>query len=554
MDNNYNLDDKNDPVVEADMSDIRGVGAKQWRDAAEEWSNAARRQQEESYNAAIAERTNANKSVYDGYVQMGNAVSSRRAQYINNANAHLASALRIAAENGGRLPQYSWQGLGGALGLDGKDGAIVGGGYDKRGGFTLMVARRNQQTGQVERVPMSFSPRQQYGLMLSAPGIFSRQEVEGMRGQLINNYHMHPDQIPQVPEDYDRTTVGNRTESGGISVPGWWLYGPQRRANISAFGANGRGGFTNYESNEDTGYQLQQRDSGTRAADDKGRWKVLSRGADPKLDDGTQVTRYENDKTGEVVSVRDGETPPWESRAGGERERIARMNNETRERVQQQRGAAQRDVAQVTADATKHKADASVEVAAQNGRAKTARGGGRSDGDSSASLRRILDKSSGATDEERRKTIAMLQAREERRDRELAMSDKDRALKKADDIIDLYGGDMSGFPIKDREQIRNVVAGELYAGKEYDPDEWGSYFDNLRAQRAKNAAQNVGKAEVKTGDNGGGNERQGVNDDGLPDNAQSRKYPGFKVSTVKKAIANGYVYDEKKGGFVKPKR
>lgn len=302
----------------------------------EDWDGALRHQEEQQRvrmeqerNAALAQQISANRGVYDGYAQMGNTVAARQAQFVGNANAHLASSLRLAAENGGRLPQYAWQGLGGALGLDGKDTAIVGGGFDKKGGFMLAVARKNPQTGQVEQTLMSFTPQQQYSLMLSTPGIFSRQEVEGMRGQLIDNFHMHPDQVPQVPQGWGETGnvgVGNRTATGGTSVNPNWLYGPQRRSSISAFGADGRGGFTQYESNEQTGYQLQQRDSGTRADDDKGRWKVLSRGADTNSDDGTQITRYENDKTGEVVSVRDGETPPWESRAVGEKERIARIN------------------------------------------------------------------------------------------------------------------------------------------------------------------------------------------------------------------------------------
>lgn len=499
----------------SEESTMAGSGQNPWMDAFKRQQDTQRMADEAERAARMEGEANENGMFFNDLVQTHLRNRENQRKRNRRGAAALLSAFKIGAYNGGDLPDDLLPAMGDALGYDGKTRQLGRVHVNEQGDVTLFTSRTDPQSGSVvEDKPTVIPFKNVYGTALENPGILTRDEMMLLRNGSKNYQKLTEDmanrELPPVPDDYGkfRTPVGERTPEGGISVPGWWLYGPQRRANISAFGANGRGGFTNYDSNEDTGYQLQVRDSGTRAGDDKGRWKVLSRGAAPGMDDGTQVTRYENDKTGEVVFVRDGETPPWESRAGGERERIARMNNETRERVQQQRGAAQRDVAQVTADATKHKADASVEVAAQNGRTKTARGGGRSDGDSSASLRRILDKSSGATDEERRKTIAMLQAREERRDRELAMSDKDRALKKADDIIDLYGGDMSGFPIKDREQIRNVVAGELYAGKEYDPDEWGSYFDNLRAQRAKNAAQNVGKAEVKTGDNGGGNGRQ----------------------------------------------
>ena len=78
----------------------------------------------------------------------------------------------------------------------------------------------------------------------------------------------------------------------------------------------------------------------------------------------SQVTRYENSKTGEVVSVKDGETPPWERQATSEKERIAKMNNDSREAIQKSRSQTARDVANASAQATKEKAQKAYETAA----------------------------------------------------------------------------------------------------------------------------------------------------------------------------------------------
>lgn len=469
------------------------------RPAPEDWDGALRHQEEQQRaqmeqerNAALAQQISANRGVYDGYAQMGNTIAARQAQFMGNANAHLASSLRLAAENGGRLPQYAWQGLGGALGLDGKNAAIVGGGFDKKGGFMLAVARKNPQTGQVEQTPMSFTPQQQYSLMLSTPGIFSRQEVEGMRNQLIDNFHMHPDQVPQVPQGWGETGnvgVGNRTASGGTSVNPNWLFGPQRRSSISAFGANGRGGFTQYESNEQTGYQLQHRDSGTRAEGDKGRWKVLSRGADPKSGDGTQVTRYENDKTGEVVSVRDGETPPWESRAVGEKERIARINADGKIKAAEKANETRMNLAEAANALKQYGIDVSAQL-----------------------KERGLDIQQQNADERSAHNRATegQQAENEKGRRDRAKQSNETKTKLAEMKS---GGTMGGRQPTAHEYVEVMkLAGDMLQSEETrgQARELGSLIaDSLkkRGEKVPEVTQS-GKAEVKTGDNRGGNGKQ----------------------------------------------
>ncbi len=474
------------------------------------WNEWAQRQQADADNAAMAERIRAGQEVFDGYRQLGDQAMSEQRQRNRRAALNLLSGFKLAAMRGdGIVPNYALVGMGDALGYNNEKNGVLQGAVinPKDGSFGLVV---QDGSGNVATKPFTFA--QMYNMALENPGVFTRDELRYLRDGSIRTRKLTPDManrdLPMVPDNYGevRTPVGEVTPSGGVSVPGAWLYG-QRRYGGSVSSADGRGGFSRTSIGADG--SVTREDYGTRSPSSRGRWKVLSVGADPNSSDGTQIRRYENSETGEVVSVRDGETPPWERATSGmgEKERIARMNNESRERIQKERGQAQRDVAQATADATKRKADASVEVASQTAKSKTLRGGGSSDAQDLSSVRRILDKNSGATPEQRNAAINKLLGIADRYEQRLGMSDKDMAMKRADDIIDLYGGDVGGFSTKDKEQIRKAIAGELYAGKEYGPEEWESYFDNLRAQVQK-ASKNGGKAEVKTNDNGGANGKQ----------------------------------------------
>lgn len=255
------------------------------RPAPDDWNGALAHQrrmdeqrQAQERNAAMAQRIATQRDVFDNYVGSGLRQISQKAQAQDLWDDHVASAMALSARNGGRLPQYMIPGLNQARGLDGKTASIYGGGYTKDGkGFVLAVARRDPNTGQVvpdRDATVRLDLRGMYDLMYNKPGIFNRQQLQGVHDLLndqLDKATSGQKRLDDIPAEWGRVDtvgpvgVGNRTESGGTAVPSSWLYGPQRRSSISAFGANGRGGFTQYESNEQTGYQLQQRDFGTRA-------------------------------------------------------------------------------------------------------------------------------------------------------------------------------------------------------------------------------------------------------------------------------------------------
>jgi hypothetical protein len=161
----------------------------------------------------------------------------------------------------------------------------------------------------------------QYRIMLSKPGIFSRSDVGNMATMLNRRFGFKESEIP-LPGDtmWDgdaaqmnaEDRIGTRTPEGAVRVRGSWLAGPEKRGG-SSFSADGKGGFTRsvWDGN---GNRVDQ-DGGTRAEGAQGRWKVLRSGFISDQDD--YGTVYENDKTGETAFVRRGETPPWQKQTGG---------------------------------------------------------------------------------------------------------------------------------------------------------------------------------------------------------------------------------------------
>lgn len=268
---------------------------------------------------------------------------------------------------------------------------VAGGNFDENGNFMLYTAAKGRD-GRTLLSPVAIaSPEMQLGTLSRAQmGIGMQRDIYS---RLSERYT--PSQLdglglrnPDAP-----VSDGGVTLSGGTARRlGASILGPERRG-ISAFGANGRGGFTNYENNADTGFRTVREDYGTRGNDGAADWKLVSAGPDPSDDefdaDGNkavnpnprQMRRYENGKTGEVVSVRDGEQPPWERSATSEKERIARANNAARlERdrannaarleMQGEKAKAAKENVETQTEATKYKADAMERIAAIRANAK----------------------------------------------------------------------------------------------------------------------------------------------------------------------------------------
>ena len=188
----------------------------------------------------------------------------------------------------------------------------------------------------------------QYGVYeRSRTGLAQRQKIFDDMSRRFT-----PDQLAKLGVKDTRGAVevspGVRDKGGMFSqmMDPW----KGRHSSIGAFSADGRGGFTEYYSGKETGHQLVSRDFGTRATNGAEQWRQISVGPDPDSDDGTQLRRYENFRTGEVVSVRDGETPPWEERGRGDKERIARINAASREKQAEIQAQGRADSAQISAE------------------------------------------------------------------------------------------------------------------------------------------------------------------------------------------------------------
>ena len=326
---------------------------KTWEDAFREQEETRNMEREQARLAAQSQIIGENAAVFDNYMRMHAQTMAEQRQRNRRGAVNLLSAFKIGSYSGGNVPADMLPGLNDALGFDGKTRRIDGARIRRDGRMGLAITSMDPSTGQSRVDVQEFTPAQIYNMARENPGVMTRSELISMRDNIGRAGRMTKDMLdrdlPIPADDYDgpgtRVPVGEPTASGGTSVNPNWLYGPQRRANISAFGANGRGGFTNYDSNEDTGHQLQVRDSGTRAAEDKGRWKVLSSGAHG---DGRRGTRYENDKTGEVVFVPEGQTIESVTRGVSDKERVAQIQ----ENAKSERAAAQNETRLSVADLT----------------------------------------------------------------------------------------------------------------------------------------------------------------------------------------------------------
>ncbi len=321
------------------------------------WNAAAMEQERERQAAEDAETQKYGRQVmadFDNIVAMGN---QQRAETRRMHDATLGALMLQARKNNGFVPSDVRIAASKNLGMP-----VAGGNYDDSGNFILYGLRQGQG-GRPQMAPIAIaSPEMQFQTLHRAKmGLDYQRELYG---GLSRRYT--PEQLGKMGlSDPDRPeTVGGTTIGGGTARRlGAGILPPERRG-ISAFSADGKGGFSRINMGED-GVTAHE-DFGRRDPNHNGKWKQISVGPDPEDDSSNprQIRRYENDKTGEVVTVRDGENPPWERAATSEKERIAKMNNDSREAIQAFRSQAAREVAETSAQATKEKAQLAYEAAA----------------------------------------------------------------------------------------------------------------------------------------------------------------------------------------------
>lgn len=257
-----------------------------------------------------------------------------------------------------------------------KDGGIMaGGGFGKDGRFVIPTYGMDANGAQVPGQGIAYDGKSLFTMMNQLRGIFSDDDISrgaeflrksGVGEKEIASMSYNPfatmlsdrdrarrEMMTRQPTDPDHIKnrmgggaggreVGSTTDGKAVSR----LFGRTgfvRPTGITqtGFAYDGKGGSTRYYKNWDTG-ETWSTDHGTRDPNYKGRWKVLSSGPrrinDAYVDENGQRHEaeyengklYVNDKTGEEVFVRDGETPPWSNGGMSEKERIARMQDEGR--------------------------------------------------------------------------------------------------------------------------------------------------------------------------------------------------------------------------------
>ena len=500
----------------------------------DDWAEALRLQKEERAREAENERaiaeselTNSNREVFDDAVRNHQRILNERRDANRRGAAQLLSSYKIASSEGGRIPPDMLPGLNDALGFDGRNRAVYGGAVMPDGRLCCAIAQKDPNTGSVVRSVSEIDPSQIYNMSRENPGIFSRDEMEGLRDLIVRNRnmtkHMADRDVPSVPAGWGEVrrpaaTMPPNRNPGRVQAQA----NPQVARSVgSVFSSDGRGGFSNTNIGVDG--SMSREEWGTRGQNYGGRWKLLSAGADPNGQNGEQIRRYENDATGEVVTVRDGERPPWEAQGMSEKERIAQMKERGLNERAAGRDNARRELAEIANGLKRYGIDISAEL-----------------------KKRGLDIQEQRNEESVRHNKAVEEAAA---DAEKGRNDR---AKQANDVkvklAEMKGGGVIGGRPPTAHEYVEVMK---FAGDRLQSDQSRAQareLGGLIADSLKKRGENVpevsqgGKAEVKTGDNGG------------DDNSPSAEYPGYSKGKAKRAIAAGWTWNSKTNRFEPPKK
>lgn len=246
-----------------------------------------------------------------------------------------------------------------------KDGGIMaGGGFGKDGRFVIPTYGMDANGARVPGQGIAYDGKSLFTMMNQLRGIFSDDDISrgaeflrksGVGEKEIASMSYNPfatmlsdrdrarrEMMTRQPTDPDHIKNRMGGGAGGREVGGTATFKGRdtRPHGVHAFGSDGNGGITRSDWTPEDGNT--EENLGTRDPKYQGRWKVISSGPrrikDAYVDENGQRheaeyengKRYVNDKTGEEVFVRDGETPPWSNGGMSEKERIARMQDEGR--------------------------------------------------------------------------------------------------------------------------------------------------------------------------------------------------------------------------------
>ena len=315
-----------------------------------DWNEALSQQENDRQAADDADTKRYGEQVmsdFDNLVSKGN---QRRAESRRMKDATLSAMILQARNSNGYVPPDVLDAASENMGF-----RVAGGNFDKNGNFILYGLQQGED-GSAQMAPVAIaSPGMQLQTLSRAKmGMdYQREIYDGLSRrytpeQLEKRGYANPDS-PQV--------VGSTTMSGSAARRLFGMGGPERRG-ISSFSADGKGGFTR-SAWDGNGNSIEQ-NSGTRADGAKGSWKVLRSGFISEEGDYGKV--YENDKTGDTVFVRRGETPPWlplhKQTGGTDKMAIEQMKQDGLDRRAAGQNAVKLEIAKLTGEQRKEIADA----------------------------------------------------------------------------------------------------------------------------------------------------------------------------------------------------
>lgn len=460
-----------------------------------DWSSALQRQNAERENAAMQRRAemmagivNDNRAVFDNYGQIMQKDAMERAQRARNGAVNLLAAYKYSLMNHNRMPQQMVPGVNDALGFDMNTRAMYSAGVMPNFNMVLGIASKDPQTGQMSNEEKEVSAADIYNISRENPGILNRDEMMSLRENIIRKNHWTMDMankyLPELPQGWGEVAVGERSPSGGIRVPGSWMGTPDRRGG-AVFSSDGRGGWSNTRIGADGG--VSREDGGTRSPDYKGRWKVLSSGSHG---DGRSGTRYENDKTGEVVFVPEGQTLESVTRGGSEKERVAKINAEGKIRAAEKANETKMSLAEAANELKRYGIDVSAQLKDR----------GLDIQQQNADERATHNRATEGQQAENEK------GRNDRAKQANELKTKMAEMKSR--------GTIGGRPPTTHEYVEALRFANDLLNDETDRNAMREHAKRIeeslkqRGEKIPEPPSPSGKAEVKTGDNGGGDGRQ----------------------------------------------
>lgn len=287
---------------------------------ADPWADVINEQEQERERSRYEQMRGAQEAEYaemGEIVQRNTMENAKRQMSFNNL---LASAVKFS--NGGALPEVVRNYMNRKMGFDGVRTGVLGGGYQQDGSYAFEFANGADGQGNVARQTQSFSPSSLYNMMNINRVAFDDNDRATMRQNLLSSglSEKEVETMDAAGRVYGRVAdpqhISNMMTAGG-GAGGRQIGGtavmkrvdrrphavraysnvqtPGRTAGGRVFGAEADGTPFAYELGEEK----------PEAAN----WHQFSVG--PSDDGKTQVRGYKNEVSGEVVYVKDGETPPW---------------------------------------------------------------------------------------------------------------------------------------------------------------------------------------------------------------------------------------------------